>query len=107
MATYGQLIVGHPRASHLECPTQILGLVTVVQAPVQNWTDTRFHCFYPDVQGKTRRTSSYNWRVDMGTALKPRKESNKTTLARVRKEMAQPRIVKAARKGASTRKDSQ
>jgi hypothetical protein len=36
----------------------------------------------------------------MGTRREPRKESNKATLARVKKEMAQPRIVKSARKGA-------
>ena len=53
------------------------------------------------------RTSSYNWRVDMGTTREPKKESSKATLARIKKEMAQPRIVKSARNGASTRKDSQ
>ena len=56
---------------------------------------------------RVRRTSSYNWRVDMGTTKEPRKESNKATLARIKKEMAQPRIAKSARKGASTRQDSQ
>ena len=56
---------------------------------------------------RVRKTSFYNWRVDMGTTRKPGKESNKATLARVKKEMAQPRIVKSARKGASTGKDSQ
>jgi hypothetical protein len=50
--------------------------------------------------GRVRRTSSYNWRVDMGTIKEPRKESNKATLARITKEMAQPRIAKSARKGA-------
>ena len=39
---------------------------------------------------RVRRTSSYNWRVDMGTTRKPRKESSKATLARIKKEMAQP-----------------
>ena len=34
----------------------------------------------------------------MGTIRKPRNESNKATLARITKEMAQPRIVKSARK---------
>ena len=34
----------------------------------------------------------------MGTVRKPRKESDKATLARIKKEMAQPRIVKSARK---------
>ena len=36
----------------------------------------------------------------MGTIRKPRNESNKATLARIEKEMAQPRIAKSARKGA-------
>ena len=36
----------------------------------------------------------------MGTIRKPRNESNKATLARIKKEMAQPRIAKSARKGA-------
>jgi hypothetical protein len=35
----------------------------------------------------------------MGTTKKPRKESNKATLARIEKEMAQPRISKSARQG--------
>ena len=48
-----------------------------------------------------------NRRADMGPTRKPGKESNKATLARIEKEMAQPRIVKSARKGASTRQDSQ
>jgi hypothetical protein len=52
---------------------------------------------------RVRKTSFYNWRVDMGTTGQPGKESNKATLARVKKEMAQPRIVKSARKGESTR----
>jgi len=56
---------------------------------------------------RVRRTSSYNRRLDMGTKREPRKESNKATLARIKKEMAQPRIVKSAIKGASTRQDSQ
>ena len=34
----------------------------------------------------------------MRTIRKPRKESNKATLARIMKEMAQPRIAKSARK---------
>ena len=34
----------------------------------------------------------------MGTIRKPRNESNKATLARIMKEMAQPRIAKSARK---------
>jgi hypothetical protein len=53
MATYGQLIVGHRRASYREYPTQIRGLVAIVQAPVQKWTDTRLRRFYHDVQGKS------------------------------------------------------
>jgi len=56
---------------------------------------------------RVRKTSSYNWRVDMGTTRKPGKESNKATLARVKKEMAQPRIAKSAREEASARKDCQ
>jgi hypothetical protein len=56
---------------------------------------------------RVRRTSFYNWRVDMGTTRKPRKESDKATLARIKKEMAQPRIAKSARKWASVRQDSQ
>ncbi len=48
---------------------------------------------------RVRRTSFYNWRVDMGITRKPRKESNKATLARIEKEMAQPRVAKSARKG--------
>jgi hypothetical protein len=48
-----------------------------------------------------------NKRGDMGTTRKPGKESDKATLARIKKEMAQPRIVKSARKETSTRQDSQ
>jgi histone H3/H4 len=36
----------------------------------------------------------------MGSIRKPRNESDKATLARIMKEMAQPRIAKSARKGA-------
>ena len=36
----------------------------------------------------------------MRTTRKPGKETNKATLARVKKEMAQPRIAKSARKDA-------
>ena len=43
----------------------------------------------------------------MRTTRKPGKETNKATLARVKKEMTQQRIVKSSRKGESTRKDSQ
>ena len=35
----------------------------------------------------------------MGSVKKPRNESNKATLARVKKQMAKPRIVKSAKKG--------
>ena len=42
----------------------------------------------------------------MRTTRKLRKESNKATLARIKKEMAQPRIAKSARKWALTRQDS-
>jgi hypothetical protein len=34
----------------------------------------------------------------MGSVREPRKESDKVTLARVQKEMAQPRLAKSARK---------
>lgn len=50
--------------------------------------------------GRVRKTSSYNWRVDMGSIKQPRKESSKATIARITKEMVQPRIAKSARKGA-------
>ena len=36
----------------------------------------------------------------MGTVKKPTNESDKATLARVKKEMAKPRIAKSARKEA-------
>ena len=36
----------------------------------------------------------------MGTIREPRNESNQATLARIKKEMAKPRIAKSARKGA-------
>jgi hypothetical protein len=36
----------------------------------------------------------------MGSIRKPENESDKATLARIKKEMAQPRIAKSARKGA-------
>jgi hypothetical protein len=36
----------------------------------------------------------------MGSIRKPKNESDKATLARITKEMAQPRIAKSARKGA-------
>jgi hypothetical protein len=49
---------------------------------------------------RVRRASSYNSRVDMGTIRKARNESDKATLSRIEKEMAQPRIAKSARKGA-------
>jgi hypothetical protein len=56
---------------------------------------------------RVRRTSSYNWREDMGTTRKPRKESSKAILARIKKEMEQPRVTKSAREEASARKDWQ
>jgi len=34
------------------------------------------------------------------TIREPRSESNRATLSRIKKEMAQPRIAKSARKGA-------
>ena len=36
----------------------------------------------------------------METIKKPRNESNKATISRIKKEMALPRIAKPARKGA-------
>jgi hypothetical protein len=51
-------------------------------------------------RGRVRSASSLNWRVNMGTVRKPRNESNEATLARVKKEMAQPRIARSARKDA-------
>jgi hypothetical protein len=45
-----------------------------------------------------KKSSPCNLRVDMRTIRKPGKESNKATLARIKKEMAQPRLVKSARK---------
>ena len=33
----------------------------------------------------------------MGTIREPKNESNKATLARIKKEMAQPRVAKSAR----------
>jgi hypothetical protein len=50
--------------------------------------------------GRVRRASSSNWGVDMGKVKKPRTESDDATLARVKKEMEQPRIAKSARKDA-------
>jgi hypothetical protein len=50
-------------------------------------------------RGRVRRASSYKYRVDMGTKREPKNESNKATLSRIKKEMAQPRIAKSARKG--------
>jgi hypothetical protein len=39
--------------SYRKCPIEIRGLVAIVQAPVQNWTDMRIRRFYHDVQGKS------------------------------------------------------
>jgi hypothetical protein len=72
----------------------------IVQAPVQNWTDRRLRRFYHDVQGKSEKGFVLQLGVDMGTIREPRNESSKATLARIKKEMAQPRIAKSARKGA-------
>jgi len=73
----------------------------IAQIGVQNGADTQLRRFYHDVWGEELgRASSYNWRLDMGTRREPRNESDKATLARVMKEMAQPRIAKSARKGA-------
>ena len=46
----------------------------------------------------SEKSSIYKWVLDMGTPRKPRKESDKKTLSRIKKEMAQPRIAKSARK---------
>jgi hypothetical protein len=96
----------------------VLPLIANAQSRCEGWWHL---CSYLCNMGQTRvfaasimmltervvRTCFYNWRVDMGITGKPGKESNKATLARIKKEMAQPRIVKSARKGASTRHDSQ
>jgi len=37
---------------------------------------------------RVKGASSYNWWVDMGTIREPKKESDKATLARIKKEMA-------------------
>jgi hypothetical protein len=50
--------------------------------------------------GRARKASSSNWRVDMGKVKTPRTESDEATLARVKKEMEQPRVAKSARKDA-------
>jgi hypothetical protein len=50
-------------------------------------------------RGRVRRASSYNQGVDMGTIREPRNESSNATLIQIKKEMAQPRITKSARKG--------
>jgi hypothetical protein len=55
--------------------------------------------------GRVRRASSYPFKkVNMGSIRKPRNESNKAMLARITKEMAQPRIAKSARKGGESTK---
>ena len=57
--------------------------------------------------GKSKKSFLSHSGVDMGTFREPRNESSKATLARIKKEMAQPRIAKSARKGASNRQDPQ
>jgi hypothetical protein len=59
-----------------------------------------FSAYIMTFMGRARRASSYNWRVEMGNVKKPRTESDEATLARVKKEMEQPRIAKSARKDA-------
>ena len=49
------------------------------------------------VLGKSRKSFLLQCEVDMGTVKKPTNESDKATLARVKKEMAKPRIAKSAR----------
>ena len=46
-------------------------------------------------RGRARKASSYHLKVNMGSTKKPGNESNKSTLARIIKEMAQPRIAKS------------
>jgi len=60
-----------------------------------------------DVLRKSKKSFLLRLGVDMGTIREPRNESCKATLSRIKKEMAQPRIAKSARKRASTRQDSQ
>ena len=47
--------------------------------------------------GRVRKASSYK-RINMGSIRKPRNESDRAILARITKEMAQPRIAKSAKK---------
>jgi hypothetical protein len=52
-----------------------------------------FSAYIVIFMGRARRRSSSNWGVDMGKVKKPRTESDDATLARVEKEMKQPRIA--------------
>jgi hypothetical protein len=53
-------------------------------------------------RGRVRRASLSLLRANMRSIKKTGNESNQSTLARITKEMAQPRIAKSARKGART-----
>ena len=52
---------------------------------------------YAVILGERRKSFLLQCEVDMGTVKKPTNESDKTTLALVKKEMAKPRIAKSAR----------
>jgi hypothetical protein len=55
---------------------------------------------YAVILGKSRKSLLLQFEVDMGTVKKPTNESDKATLALVKKEMAKPRIAKSARQDA-------
>ena len=55
---------------------------------------------YAVILGKSRKSFLLQCEVDMGTVKKPTNESDKATLALVKKEMAKPRIAKSARNDA-------
>ena len=93
---YEQSIVGNRCTSYREYPTRNGRLVVIAQTSEQNGTDTRSFMMFNEGKESFR----LQLRVHMGTIRKPRKESDKATLARVTKEMAQPRIAKSARKDA-------
>ena len=52
---------------------------------------------YAVILGKSGKSFLLQCEVDMGTVKKPTNESDKATLALVKKEMAKPRIAKSAR----------
>ena len=55
---------------------------------------------YAVTLGKSRKSFLLQCEVDMGTSKNPTNESDKATLALVKKEMAKPRIAKSARNDA-------